>query len=64
MIWSIKLTPSYDINLIGVISLFILYWPSLTTVDAILTTIVAGRQARFEKNIEVDINILISTLIV
>jgi hypothetical protein len=40
-----KLTQSYNINLIGVISLFVCYWPLLTTVDAILATIVTGGQA-------------------
>jgi hypothetical protein len=37
-----KLTQSYDINLIGVISFFICYWPLPMTMDAISATIVAG----------------------
>jgi hypothetical protein len=40
-----KLTPSYSINLIGVISLFVYYWLSLMTLDAISATIIANRQA-------------------
>ena len=36
---------SYIINLIGVISLFVYYWLSPTTMDAILATIVAGGRA-------------------
>jgi hypothetical protein len=42
--------PSYDINLIGVISLFVCYcyWPSATTMDAISATIVAGGQVQFQ----------------
>ena len=58
-----KLTPSYKVNLIGVISLFICYWPSPMTMDAVSATIVAGGQAQFQYNIEVNINILISTLV-
>ncbi len=43
-----KLRPSYNINQIGVISLFIWYWPSPTTIDTISATIVAASgQARF-----------------
>ena len=44
-----KLMPSYYIyiNLIGVISLFVSYWPPLPTMDAISATIVAGGRARF-----------------
>jgi hypothetical protein len=59
----LKLTPSSNINLIGVISLFLCYWPPLTTMYAVLATIVANGQARFQYNIEVNINKLISTLI-
>ena len=40
-----KLTPSYYFNLIGVISLFISYWPPPPTMDAVTATIVAGRRA-------------------
>jgi hypothetical protein len=47
---------SYYINLIGVISLFVSYWPPPTTRDAILATIVAGERARIRLNIEVNIN--------
>jgi hypothetical protein len=45
-----KLTPSYYINLIGVISLWIFYWPPLTTMDAVLATIVASGWARIWLN--------------
>jgi hypothetical protein len=38
----LKLTPSSNINLIGVVSLFVSYWPPLATMDAISTTIVAS----------------------
>ncbi len=58
-----KLTPSYNINLIGVISLFGCYWPSPTMMDAVSATIVAGRRAQIQLNIEVNKCILISTLI-
>ncbi len=58
-----KLMPSYNINLIGVIILFVWYWPPPATMNAVLATIVAGRQAQYQLNIEVNINILISTLI-
>ena len=54
---------SYYINLIGVISLFVSYWPPMPTMDAVSATIVAGGRARFQKNIEVNRNNLISTLI-
>ena len=39
---------SYCINLIGVISLFVCYWPSPATMDAVLATIVADRWAWFQ----------------
>jgi hypothetical protein len=39
---SFKLTLSYDINLIGVISLIISYWPPPMTMDAVSATIVPG----------------------
>ena len=42
-----KLTLSYYINLIGVTSLFVSYWPLLPTMDAALATIVTSRQAWF-----------------
>jgi len=45
---SIKLMSSYDIDLIGVISLLIRYWLLPTTIDAVLATIVAGRSAQFQ----------------
>ena len=48
--------PSYNINLKGVISLFVYYWSSPTTMDAILATIVTGGPARFQSNIEVNIH--------
>jgi hypothetical protein len=37
-----KLTPSYYINLIGVINVFIYYGPPPMTIDAVSATIVAG----------------------
>jgi hypothetical protein len=40
--------PSYYINLIVVISLFVSYWPPPLTMDAVLATIVAGGRARFQ----------------
>jgi hypothetical protein len=40
--------PSSIINLIGVISLFVSYWPPPATIDAFLATIVAGGRARFQ----------------
>jgi len=43
-----KLTPSYYINLIGVLCLFICYWSPTTAMDSVLATIVAGGQARFQ----------------
>ncbi len=39
------LMPSYNINLIGVISLFVRYWPSPTTINAVSATIVADGHA-------------------
>ena len=41
---AVKPMPSYyiNINLIGVISLFICYWPPSVTMDAVSATIVAG----------------------
>ena len=42
--------PSYYINLIGVISLFVSYWPLPVTTDAVLATIVAGGRARIRLN--------------
>jgi hypothetical protein len=42
-----KLTPSYYINLIGVIGLFVSFWLPPPTMDAVLATIVAGGQAQF-----------------
>ncbi len=44
----LKLMLSSSINLIGVLSLFICYWPPLMTMDAVLATIVAGGQAQFQ----------------
>jgi hypothetical protein len=41
---------SYDLNLLGVVSLFVCYWPLPMTIDAISATIVAGGQARFNKH--------------
>jgi hypothetical protein len=58
-----KLTPSYNINPIGVISLFGCYCLSLTTMDAVLATTVAGGRAQIQLNIEVNKSMLISTLI-
>jgi hypothetical protein len=55
--------PSSNINLIGVISLLVCYWPPPTTMDAISATIVVGGRARIRLNIEVNINKFISTLI-
>jgi hypothetical protein len=43
-----KLTPSYDINVIGVISLCISFRPPPPTMDAVSATIVAGGRARFQ----------------
>ena len=43
-----KLTLSYNINLIGVISLCVSYWPPPPTMNAVLATIVAGRRALFQ----------------
>ena len=43
-----KLTKSSNINLIGVISLRVCYWPSPTTMDTVSATIVAGGRARFQ----------------
>jgi hypothetical protein len=60
---SFKLTLSYDINLIGVISLCISFWLPPPTMDAILATIVAGGRARIQQTIEVDVNKSISALI-
>jgi hypothetical protein len=40
--------PSFDINLMGVISLFVCYWLLPMTMDAILVTIVAGGRAQFQ----------------
>ena len=57
--------PSYYINLIGVIIiiLFVSYWPPPMTRNAVSATIVAGRRARFQENIEVNRNKLMSILI-
>jgi hypothetical protein len=43
-----KLMPSYYINLIGVINVFVYYGPPPTTMDAVLATIVAGGRAQFQ----------------
>jgi hypothetical protein len=43
-----KLTKSSIINLIGVISLSVCYWPSPTTMDTVSANIVAGGRARFQ----------------
>ncbi len=51
-----KLTPSYNNNLIGDISLFASYWPPPMTMEAVLATIVTGGRARIRFNIKVDIN--------
>ena len=45
-----KLTPSYYINLIGVSSLFISYWPPPPTRDAVSATIVFGGWAQIQLN--------------
>jgi len=58
-----KLTPSYDNNLIGVISLCISFWPPPPTMDAVSATIVAGGRVWFQWNIEVNVNKIISALI-
>ena len=42
----LKLMPSININLIGVISLFVSYWLLPATMNAVLATIGAGGQAR------------------
>jgi hypothetical protein len=59
----VHLTPSYYINLLGVISLFVYYGPPPMTRDAVSDTIVAGGRARIRLNKEVNINYLITTLI-
>jgi hypothetical protein len=41
---------SSNINLIGVISLFVTYWPPAANMDAILATIVAGRRDLIQLN--------------
>jgi hypothetical protein len=41
----LKLMPISNINLEGFISLFVSYWPPLTTMNAVLATIVAGGRA-------------------
>jgi hypothetical protein len=38
------------VNLVGVISLLLSYWPPPVRMDAVLVTIVAGGQARFQYN--------------
>jgi len=43
----LKLTPSSNINLVGLISLFVCYWLPPTTMDAVLATIVAGGRDQF-----------------
>ncbi len=58
-----KLTPSYNINPIGVISLFGCYWLSPMIMDAVSATIVASGRAQIQLNIEVNKRMLISTLI-
>jgi hypothetical protein len=40
--------PSYRINLIFLVSLFVYYGPPLATMDAVLATIVNGGQAQFK----------------
>jgi hypothetical protein len=40
--------PSYYINLIGVINVFVSYGPPSTTMDAVSATIVAGGRAQFQ----------------
>ena len=52
----LKLMPSSNINLIGIISLFISYWLPPTTMDAVLATIITGRRAQIWLNIEVSRN--------
>jgi hypothetical protein len=47
----------------NVISLLLCFGHPPTTMDAVLATIVAGRQAQIILNIEVDRNKLITTLI-
>jgi hypothetical protein len=47
----------------NVISLLLYFGRPLTMMDAVLATIVAGRQARIILNIEVNRNKLITTLI-
>jgi hypothetical protein len=42
--------PSYNINLIGVIILFVPYWLPPPTMDAVLAIIVAGGQAQIRLN--------------
>ena len=49
---SFKLTPSYYIDLIGVISLFVSYLLPLKTMAGVSATIVAGGRARFQEIIE------------
>jgi hypothetical protein len=44
----LKLTTNSNINLIGVIILFLSYVPPPATMDAVSATIVAGGQARFQ----------------
>ena len=44
----LKLMSISNLNLIGVISLFICYWSPPTTMDAVSATIVAGGRARFQ----------------
>jgi hypothetical protein len=44
----LKLKPSSNISLIGVIIVFIYYGPPPTTMDAVSATIVAGGQAQFQ----------------
>jgi hypothetical protein len=48
MYGTFKLTPSYYINLIGVINVFVYYGPPPTTMDAVLATIVAGGRDQFQ----------------
>ena len=48
--------PSSNTNLIGIISLFVSYWLPLTTMDAVLATIITGGRARIRLNIEVSRN--------
>ena len=51
-----KLTPSYYINVISVISLFVSYWPPPLTMDTVLVTIVAGGQAQYWQHTEASLN--------